>query len=70
LEAGGSSIRIASYLSIRVASYLKGDIFMKNNKVDAIFQWLWIKIVKTLWGFLGLAGYYRCFFQNDGKSPN
>jgi hypothetical protein len=35
-------------------------------KIQVVMDWLVPSSVKALWGFLGLAGYYRKFVQHFG----
>jgi len=39
---------------------------MDENKVKAVLTWPIPKSVRALRGFLGLAGYYRCFIKDYG----
>ena len=57
-EFGRSSI---AYLGHIITD--KG-VAVDPEKIEAIRQWPPPKIVKQLWGFLGLAGFYRRFLKN------
>jgi hypothetical protein len=37
---------------------------MDGQKVQAVLEWPHPKSVRAVWGFLGLAGYYRRFIRN------
>jgi hypothetical protein len=44
----------------------KTGVTMDSSKVQAITDWPQTRSVRALWGFLGLAGYYRRFIQEFG----
>jgi hypothetical protein len=39
---------------------------MDGQKVHVVLEWPRPKSVRAVWGFLGLAGYYRRFIRNFG----
>jgi hypothetical protein len=41
-------------------------VTMDAAKVQAVLDWLCPQSVHTMQGFLGLAGYYRCFIKDYG----
>lgn len=45
---------------------MNGVISTDIEKTQAIVNWLMLKNIKGVRGFLGLAGYYRCFIRDFG----
>jgi hypothetical protein len=45
----------------------KDGIRVDPKKIEAMQDWSHPKTLKSLWGFLGLTGYYRKFIKNYGK---
>jgi hypothetical protein len=45
----------------------EGSVAMDPDKVQAVVDWQTPKSIRTLWGFLGLAGYYRKFIRDFGS---
>jgi hypothetical protein len=45
----------------------EGSVAMDPDKVQAVVDWQTPKSVRTLRGFLSLAGYYRKFIRNFGS---
>jgi hypothetical protein len=41
-------------------------VAMDDHKVSAVLEWLIPHTMRTVWGFLGLAGYYYRFIQDYG----
>src|SRR5438105_4404552 len=44
----------------------RARVAMDQHKVSAVLYWPRPCIVRALRGFLGLAGYYRCFIRHYG----
>jgi len=43
-----------------------GGVAMDADKIMAVASWPAPRSARALWGFLGLAGYYRKFIQDFG----
>lgn len=52
-----------AYLGHRVTQSM---VMVHEEKIAAIANWLTPSYIRTLRGFLGLAGYYRKFVKNYG----
>jgi hypothetical protein len=45
----------------------KDGVRVDPKKIEAMQDWPHPKTLKSLWGFLGLTGYYCKFVKNYGK---
>jgi hypothetical protein len=65
--------RSKCFFGARSVAYLKhiisaDSVTMDSNKVQAIMSWPVPSIVRAVWAFLGLAGYYRRFIRDFGAN--